>query len=110
MNVEVLHASSRQLPLEVEFGERVELGESFFTHCAAKFTNAAEQSLSRGAEGSISPAIVLVPGTPLLPLQPPLQPIIHYPPDVVELGYEAIGGVRWTLRALLVVSMPCRCF
>ena len=110
MKVDVLHASSRQLPLGMEFGERVELGESFFTHCTAKFTNTAEQSLSCGAEGSISPAIVLVPGIPLLPLPPPLHRIIHYPPDVVELGYEAIGGVRWTFRMLLIVSMPCRCF
>ncbi|MGB6923068.1 MAG: hypothetical protein WBE08_06330, partial [Methyloceanibacter sp.] len=49
---------------------------------AAILTNAAQQSFSRGAERTVSPARVLFSGTALLPLQYPLQRIIDDPPAI----------------------------
>ena len=64
--------------------------ECSWLYVAAILAHAAEQTVPSGAEGSISPARVLRPGVALLPLQPPLQRIIHDPPVRVELDYEAI--------------------
>jgi hypothetical protein len=91
------------------FGEGTELCECSWLYFAAVLAHAAEQSFPRGAEGSISPARVPRPGVALLPLQPPLEGVSHDPPGRVELGYEAIGGVRWAFGEVLVVSMRHRC-
>ena len=90
-------------------GEGSELCECSWLYSAAVLAHAAEQSFPRGAEGSILPARVPRPGVALLPLQPPLEGVSRDPPGRVELGYEAIGGVRWALGVLLVVSMRRRC-
>ena len=47
-------------------------------------------------------------GLPLPPLQNPLQRVIDDPPVGVELGYEAIRGVRWGLGAALAMSFTLR--
>jgi len=70
--------------------ERLKLVESVVVDRAAILTNAAQQSTSCSAEGSVSPARVLFPGLVLLPLENPLEWVIHHPPILVELGYEAI--------------------
>jgi len=71
-------------------GEGSELGERSWLYIAAVFAHTAEQSFPHGAEGSVSPARILDPEVALLPLQSPLQRIIHDPPGLVELGYELI--------------------
>ncbi len=75
-------------------GQSLKLGDRVGVDFAAILTNAAQQSFSRGAERPISPAGVLRAWTSLPSLQDPLQRIIDDPPVFVELGYEAIGGVR----------------
>ena len=82
-------------------GESGELGERCSIYVAAIFAHAAQQTVPSGAEGSISPARVPRPGVALLPLQPPLEGVSHDPPGRVELGYEAIRGVRWALDGLM---------
>jgi hypothetical protein len=69
----------------VPFGEHLKLGKSL-----ALLAHTAKQSLPCGAEGSIPPARVLGPWVALLPLQPPLQLIIHDPPGRAEMGYERL--------------------
>ena len=91
------------------FVEGGECGERGSLYIAAVFAHTAEQGFPRGAERLISPTRVLVPGVALLPLQSPFQRIIHDPPGRIELGYEVIGGVRWALETLRVVSMPPLC-
>jgi hypothetical protein len=51
---------------------------------------AAQQHFPRGAEGTALPAGVLIARIALPPLQHPLQRIVHDPPNLIELGYEAI--------------------
>jgi hypothetical protein len=86
-------------------GESGELGEHCSIYVAAIFAHAAQQTVPSGAEGSISPARVPRPGVALLPLQPPLEGVSHDPPGRVELGYEAIRGVRGALGVILFVSV-----
>jgi hypothetical protein len=57
-------------------------------------SHAAEQCVSRPAKGAASPTGVLFAGIALLPLQNPLQRIVNDSPSPIELGYEAIKGVR----------------
>jgi hypothetical protein len=90
VNVEVLQCSSGQLSLRMEFGECVELGESFVVDLAAILTNAAQQSLSRSTKGSVLPSGVSFSGAAFLTLENPLQGVIDDPPTLVELGYEPI--------------------
>ena len=75
---------------------------------AAILAHAQQQGLSRSAEGAAPPAGVLIARIAFPPLQHPLQRIVHDPPGLIELGYEVIGGVRWALKAVLVVSMAPR--
>jgi hypothetical protein len=71
-------------------GERLEVSECILVDFAAIFTNAAQQSLSRGAEGPVNPAGVPFARVSLFALENPLQWIIHDPPIGVELRYEPI--------------------
>jgi hypothetical protein len=70
--------------------ERLEFSERLGVDLAAILMNAAKQSLSRCAEGSVSPAGGLLPWIALLPLEDPLQGIILDSPIRVELGCERI--------------------
>ena len=74
--------------------ESPKLGEHIGIDFANTLTNAAQQSFSRGAERTVSPAGVLFAWTSLPSLQDPLQWIVNDPPVFVEVGYGAIGGVR----------------
>jgi hypothetical protein len=70
-------------------------------------------SNARGCSAAILPVFcrmsdlatgVLFARTPLPPLQYPLERIINDPPTLVDLGYEAIAGVRWAFGAVPAVS------
>ena len=74
----------------MKIGEPVKLGESFVIDLAAILTNTSHQPLPRCAERSLLPTRVLFAGVALSPLEDPLQRVIHDPPVLVELGYEAI--------------------
>jgi hypothetical protein len=80
VNVEVLQSSSGRLPFEVKFGKRMELGEGFVIHWAAKFANTSKEPLSRCAERSVLPARVLFSRVALPTLKHPLEGIIDDPP------------------------------
>jgi len=67
------------------FGQRLEFSECILVDFAAILTNAAHQSLSRGAEGPIDPAGVSFTGVSLPALKDPLQRIIQDSPIGVEL-------------------------
>jgi hypothetical protein len=71
-------------------GERLEIDECILIDLAAILTNGAQQYFSRGAEGSVSPTGVLFAGFALPSLQDPLQRVIHHPPIIIQLRYEAI--------------------
>jgi hypothetical protein len=71
-------------------GERLEFSECILVDFAAIFTNAAQQSLSRGAEGPIDPSGVSFTGVSLSALKDPLQRIVHHSPIGIELRYEPI--------------------
>jgi hypothetical protein len=71
-------------------GERLEFSECILVDYAAIFTNAAQQSLSRGAERAINPAGVSFAGVSLPALKDPLEWIIYDSPIGVELRYEPI--------------------
>jgi hypothetical protein len=75
-------------------GQSLKLGEQIGVDFAATRTNAAHKSFPRGAVRPVLPAGVLRAWTSLPSLQDPLQRIVNDPPVFVELGYEAIGGVR----------------
>ena len=94
MNVEVLHGSSRLIPVRMKFGKHLQLGQSIVVDLAAVLTNTPQQSLTRCAERSVLPPRVLFAGVAFSSLQDPLQRAIHDPPTLVELGYEPICGVR----------------
>ena len=85
-----------------------DLCECDWLYIAAVLTHAAEQYITRGAEGSGGPPGVLAARFALPPLKNPLQWIIHYPPGGVELGYEAICAVRWALDEMLARAMMRR--
>jgi hypothetical protein len=87
----------------------LKMGDRVGVHFAAVLPNAAKQCCPRGAERAVSPTGVLVSRVALLSLQPPLQRIVHYPPAIVELGYEAIRRVRKALNVILAASMHRRC-
>jgi len=78
----------------VIFGQSPKLGESIRVDFGDTLANAAQESFSRGAERTVSPARILLPGTALLSLQYPLQRVVNDPPALIELRYEPIGRVR----------------
>ena len=85
--------------------ESLNFGECLDVDLATVFADAAQQRLSRSAEGAAPPTGVLFARVSLLLLQDPLERIIYDPPGLVELGYEAIRRVRWTFNAVPVVLM-----
>ena len=91
------------------FRQCLNFGEGLNGNLAAVFADAAQQGLSRPAEGAAPPTGVLFARVSLLPLQNPLERIINDAPGLVKLGYEAIRRVRWTFNAVLVVLMGRRC-
>jgi hypothetical protein len=68
----------------LKFGERIDID------LAAIFAKATCESFSGSAEGSVLPTGALLPWIALLPLQDPLQRIIHHSPGRVELRYKTI--------------------
>ena len=79
--------------------ECLNIGECPDVNLPAVFADAAQQGVSRPAEGAAPPTGVLVARISLLALQNPLERIIHDSPGRIELGYEAIRRVRWALGA-----------
>jgi hypothetical protein len=90
VNVEVLQRSPGRLPLNVKFGERIELGESSVIHWAAKFANTSKEPFSRSAERPVLPPRVLFSRVALPALKDPLEGIIDDPPVGVELDPASI--------------------
>jgi hypothetical protein len=71
-------------------GECLESIQCGSVDLAAILTNASQQSLSRGAEGTVDPAGVSFPRFALPALKDPLQRIIHDSPVGIELRYAPI--------------------
>lgn len=95
------------IPVGMPHRECLNFAECLNGNLAAVFADAAQQGVSRPAEGAAPPTGVLVAWISLLALQNPLERIIYDPPGRIELGHEAIRRVRWTFNAVLVdLSSP----
>jgi hypothetical protein len=81
-NVQVLHRVNR--------GQAIELIECRGLYFAAVLSDTAQQCYPRRAVGTVLPSLVLATRIAFPALQDPMRRVIHYPPSLVELGYELL--------------------